>query len=410
MPVFFFFSVQASTLLEIDTANSPNSENITLSFSKKPVYVFFFLHHPDRIVIDVHNSTILDGLPRDCSSDGIVKFIRVRMSNTRNMRLVFQLADCGKIRAVTNHSGSRYNLIFTMIRHHRIGTHRPADSCKFKKGPLASSAGSVSKHQHLTSQIRRYTRRNAAFNAHGVRNKIIVAIDAGHGGQDPGAISRHGLKEKNITIDIARQLQAWLNSDPMFYGVMIRNSDHFISVSERSKIAHNKKANILISIHADSARNRRACGASAWVLSNRRANRELVNRLAKKDGQFTIFQKNNHGMLKSNYTDRYVRKALLDLQFIYSQRVGYEVATKVLCQLKHVSPLHKTKPAYASFGVLRSPYIPSLLIEIGFISNTTEEKLLASRLYQKRLSKSLYQGLHNYFLFHPSQYVSAKKT
>ncbi|WP_232037611.1 N-acetylmuramoyl-L-alanine amidase [Candidatus Erwinia haradaeae] len=400
MPLFFFFSVQASTLLEINISNTQNSENIMLSFSNKPVYVFFFLHHPDRIILNVRDSTILNGLPRDFNSDGIVQFIRVRVNNSHNLRLVFQLANCGKIRAIMNHTGVRYNLLFTIIRNKKIGLNRFAHPCKFKKKLIFSPVLSISKYSHTAGQTKKNTKGCATLSATNIKNKIIVAIDAGHGGQDPGAISKYGLKEKNITLIIARQLQAWLNSDPMFHGVMIRNSDHFISVAERSLIAYKKKASILISIHVDSAYNRRAYGASAWVLSNRRASRELVNRLRKKDGQFNILRKNKNSLLDGNYTDRYVRQALLDLQFIYAQRVGYEIATKVLCQLKHVSALHKSKPAYASFGVLRSPYIPSLLIEIGFISNTREERLLSNHFYQKRLSKSLYQGLHNYFALH----------
>ncbi|WP_197095197.1 N-acetylmuramoyl-L-alanine amidase [Candidatus Erwinia haradaeae] len=402
MPLFFFFSVHASTLLEINLNNRQNSENITLSFSNKPIYVFFFLHNPDRIVLNVRNSIILNGLPRNFSSDGIAQYIRVRIGNAHNLHLVFQLANCGKIKVVTNHIGFRYNLIFTIIRNKQIDLNHSGHLYKFKKKLMVSSALSTLKHPYAAGQIKKNARRYTNFSVNDIKNKIIVAIDAGHGGQDPGAISRHGLKEKNITLIIARQLQSWLNSDPMFHGVMIRNDDHFISVAERSLIAYKKKASILISIHVDSAHNCRAYGASAWVLSNRRASRELVNRLRKKDGKLNILRKNKNSLFGGNYTDLYVRQALLDLQFIYAQRVGYEIATKVLCQLEHVSALHKSKPAYASFGVLRSPYIPSVLIEIGFISNTREERLLSSHFYQKKLSKSLYQGLHNYFLLHSS--------
>ncbi|WP_157990474.1 N-acetylmuramoyl-L-alanine amidase [Candidatus Erwinia haradaeae] len=400
MPLFFFFSVHASTLLEINITNRQNSENITLSFFNKPAYVFFVLHNPDRIVLNVRDSIILNGLPRKFSSDGIVQFIRVRVGNAHNLHLVFQLANCGKIKVVMNHTGCRYNLIFTIIRNKQIDLNHLAHLHKFKKKLIVSSAISTLKHTYTADQTRKNTKRHATFSVNDIQNKIIVAIDAGHGGQDPGAVSKHGLKEKNITLIIARQLQVWLNSDPMFHGVMIRNGDHFISVAERSLIAYKKKANILISIHVDSAHNCRAYGASAWVLSNRRASRELVNRLRKKDGQLNAFRTKKNSLPEGSDTDRYVRQALLDLQFIYAQRVGYEIATKVLCQLRHVSALHKSKPAYASFGVLRSPYIPSLLIEIGFISNTRDERLLATYFYQKKISKSLYQGLHNYFLLH----------
>ncbi len=207
---------------------------------------------------------------------------------------------------------------------------------------------------------------------------VIVAIDAGHGGQDPGAIGPSGLKEKNVTIAIARKLRALLNDDPMFKPVLTRDGDYFISVMGRSDVARKQNANLLVSIHADAAPNRNgATGASVWVLSNRRANSEMANWLEQHEKQSELLG-GAGDLLANSQSDPYLSQAVLDLQFGHSQRVGYDVAMNVLQQLQSVGALHKRRPEHASLGVLRSPDIPSLLVETGFISNSGEERLLGS--------------------------------
>lgn len=230
----------------------------------------------------------------------------------------------------------------------------------------------------------------------------MVAIDAGHGGQDPGAIGQRGLKEKNVTIAIARKLKVLLNNDRMFKGVLTRNGDYFISVMGRSDVARKENANLLISIHADSAPSHSASGASVWVLSNRRANSEMAGWLEQREKQSELLG-GAGDLLANSQADPYLSQAVLDLQFGHSQRVGYDVAVKVIQQLQGVSPLHKRRPEHASLGVLRSPDIPSLLVETGFISNSSEERLLGSSAYQDKIAASIYRGLRNYFLAHPLQ-------
>ncbi|MCL6408436.1 N-acetylmuramoyl-L-alanine amidase AmiB, partial [Dickeya dadantii] len=200
--------------------------------------------------------------------------------------------------------------------------------------------------------------------------RIVVAIDAGHGGQDPGAIGTNGLREKNVTISIARKLQTLLNNDPAFTGVLTRDGDYFISVMGRSDVARKQGANLLVSIHADAAPNRNAKGASVWVLSNRRANSEMANWLEQHEKQSELLG-GAGDLLANSSADPYLSQAVLDLQFGHSQRVGYDVATKVLRELQRVGGLHKRRPEHASLGVLRSPDIPSLLVEPGFITNVS---------------------------------------
>ncbi|WP_313121798.1 N-acetylmuramoyl-L-alanine amidase, partial [Pantoea septica] len=149
---------------------------------------------------------------------------------------------------------------------------------------------------------------------------VIVAIDAGHGGQDPGATGQRGLHEKNVTIAIARKLKVLLNNDPMFKGVLTRDGDYFISVMGRSEVARKENANLLVSIHADSAPSHSATGASVWVLSNRRANSEMANWLEQREKQSELLG-GAGDLLANSQADPYLSQAVLDLQFGHSQRV-----------------------------------------------------------------------------------------
>ncbi|WP_157989830.1 N-acetylmuramoyl-L-alanine amidase [Candidatus Erwinia haradaeae] len=394
-------SSQAADLLKIDISNSRRLAQVRLVFSTKPVYVMFPLHQPDRIVFDIYHSTILCGIPHIFSQKNILKCIRASaQKHTRNIRLVFNVSHSRTIKVLSKPIGTRYHVLCTISLPQPVP--KQSIHTKFSKMSMIHKLSIMRPNKkHVNSPLRKIDTIHHPSSLNCTRSKIIVAIDAGHGGQDPGAIGRGGSEEKDITISIARKLKKYLDSDPMFTGVMTRYGDNFISVQARSEIAHKKKANILISIHTDSARNYTAAGASAWVLSNRRANHEMANWFKKHEKTSQVVGKTHHFLLNNVPTDRYLHQALLDLQFSHSQRVGYDVAAILLSQLQNICTLHHRKPAYASFGVLRSPYIPSLLIEIGFISNPTEEKLLGSLAYQKKMAQSIYQGLHTYFVLNP---------
>jgi N-acetylmuramoyl-L-alanine amidase len=398
----------AAGMKNINVSNGSTQSTITITFDGKPDYAFFPLHNPERVVIDVKQSGVMKGLPLNFNGQNIVK--RVRSSNAQDaqsQRLVFELTQKVRTNAVTQQN----QVVFTMTA---AGTSAkraaPIDTVTStpspNKAPAPANNGS---NPFDGNKLTAVTSGPASDNAPTPRtrgttsdNQVIVAIDAGHGGQDPGAIGSNGLKEKNVTIAIARKLEAKLNADPMFKPAMTRDGDYFISVMGRSDVARKKGANVLVSIHADAAPNRSATGASVWVLSNRRANSEMGNWLEQHEKQSELLG-GAGDMLANTAADPYLSQAVLDLQFGHSQRVGYDVASKVLLQLRHVGKLHKAKPEHASLGVLRSPDIPSLLVETGFISNANEERLLGSSAYQDKIAQAIYSGLRNYFLSHPLQ-------
>lgn len=405
------FSSLAANLSDIKVSNGNSKATITLSFNGQPVYGFFPLHGPERVVLDIRQSGVIQGLPLTFSGDNIVKRIRSSQpKDSQSIRLVFELTQAGRTRAVTKRNGNNYDVVFTITGTQTASSSSPrpaAVSSATRSNPVTKTAPAKPERNpfdgnKVTAVTSGNTRVAPGRTSSSANDTIVVAIDAGHGGQDPGAIGRDGLKEKNVTIAIARKLKALLNADPMFKGVLTRDGDYFISVMGRSDVARKQNANVLISIHADAAPNRSASGASVWVLSNRRANSEMANWLEQHEKQSELLG-GAGDLLANSQADPYLSQAVLDLQFGHSQRVGYDVAEKVLAELQRVGSLHKRRPEHASLGVLRSPDIPSLLVETGFISNPAEERLLGSSAYQEKIAQSIYKGLRNYFLTHPLQ-------
>ncbi|WP_439238445.1 N-acetylmuramoyl-L-alanine amidase [Lonepinella sp. BR2919] len=235
----------------------------------------------------------------------------------------------------------------------------------------------------------------ALFSSGAFAEVWTIAIDPGHGGKDPGAIGRNlHIYEKNVTLSIARELKALLDKDPNFRGVLTRSGDYYITVPARSEIARRNKANYLISIHADSSLKPTLRGASVWVLSNRRANDEMGQWLEDHEKQSELL--GGAGKVLSHSKEAYLNQTVLDLQFGHSQRVGYELGTTILQHFSKITQLSRSRPQHASLGVLRSPDIPSVLVETGFLSNTEEEAKLSTQSYRKRIAYIIYQGLVDY--------------
>ncbi|MDR5616952.1 N-acetylmuramoyl-L-alanine amidase AmiB [Arsenophonus sp.] len=392
-------NAQAATLSNIRVNDNLSEAKVTLHFAGgNPEYRFFPLHEPERLVVDFRQSDQVSGLPMKFINNNLVKGIRTSQPpNSQYQRIVIELANAVKASAVAEQINHRYQIVFT-LKNNRAGASQPQTSQSATEAtnkllsidsPAEKKLANKSPAPSIYKNLPKGTR------------QVVVAIDAGHGGKDPGAIGQNGHREKNITMIIARKLENHLKKDPMFKPVMTRNGDYFISVAGRSEVARQKAADMLVSIHADAAPNNRARGASVWVLSNRRANSELGNWLEQHEKQSELL--GGAGDALANGADPYLSQAVLDLQFGNSQRVGYAVAVKVLRELSKIGNIHKYDPEHASLGVLRSPDIPSILVETGFISNISEERLLVSDDYQESLAVAIHQGLRNYFTQHPLQ-------
>lgn len=412
--MLFCLPATAASLSDIQVSNGDRQARITFSFMGDPDYSFS-QEGKRSVALDIKQTGVIQGLPLNFSGNNLVKSIRSGTpKDAQSLRLVVDLTGDGKTRAVKQQNGATYTLVFTINADAPPPPPPPPVVTKRVEAPVVAVAPRPvepprnpfkSQDDRITSVTSSNTQTRPAARARTAStsgDKVIIAIDAGHGGQDPGAIGPGGTKEKNVTISIARKLRALLNDDPMFKGVLTRDGDYFISVMGRSDVARKQNANFLVSIHADAAPNRDATGASVWVLSNRRANSEMAGWLEQHEKQSELLG-GAGDVLANSQADPYLSQAVLDLQFGHSQRVGYDVAVDVLSQLQRVGNIHKRRPEHASLGVLRSPDIPSILVETGFISNGSEERLLGSDSYQQQIAEAIYNGLRNYFNAHPLQ-------
>lgn len=398
----------AASLSDLQVSNGDHQARITLSFIGDPEYAVS-QDGKRTVALDIKQTGVIQGLPLLFSGNNLVKSIRSGTpKDAQSLRLLVDLTENGKAEAVKRQNGGNYTVVFTI----KADTPPPPPPVVAKRveapvvapRPVEPARNPFKAENDRTTAVTssNTSTRPAARASTNSGDKVVIAIDAGHGGQDPGAIGPGGTREKNVTIAVARKLRSLLNDDPMFKGVLTRDGDYFISVMGRSDVARKQNANFLVSIHADAAPNRDATGASVWVLSNRRANSEMAGWLEQHEKQSELLG-GAGDVLANSQADPYLSQAVLDLQFGHSQRVGYDVATSMIGQLERIGSMHKRRPEHASLGVLRSPDIPSVLVETGFISNNSEERLLASDDYQQQLAEAIYKGLRNYFQAHPMQ-------
>ena len=226
--------------------------------------------------------------------------------------------------------------------------------------------------------------------------KLVIAIDAGHGGKDPGALGASGLREKDVTLRVAKELAALINADPGMRAVLIRDDDSFVPLQERYQRARRAQADLFVSIHADAALNNAASGSSVFVLSTKGASSQAARWLADKENAADLV-----GGISLDDKDKTLSAVLLDMTQSNTMKVSEDAAEKVLGSLKDLGKAHKKQVEYANFVVLRSPDVASMLIETGFITNPDEERKLADPGHRKRLAYAIARGLRDYFIEQP---------
>jgi N-acetylmuramoyl-L-alanine amidase len=223
-----------------------------------------------------------------------------------------------------------------------------------------------------------------------------IVIDPGHGGEDPGAIGRRGTREKDITLMIAKRLKALIDNEPNMRALLTRDGDYFLPLDVRVDKARKVKADLLVSIHADAYIRPHARGSSVFALSDKRATSELARLLAKKENESDLI-----GGVKLHGKDDYVRQTIIDLSQTATIDHSLRLGSSVLARLGGVNTLHKPRVEQASFAVLKSPDVPSILVETAFISNPDEEKRLKDQRYQGELARALLDGIKDYLARHP---------
>lgn len=248
---------------------------------------------------------------------------------------------------------------------------------------------------------------------HGQRD-IIIAIDAGHGGEDPGALGpkfgKQRLQEKDVVLAISKQLQQLINSEKGYRAELVRTGDYYIPLRKRRDIAREKRADLFISIHADAFKSPQANGASVFALSRSGATSETARFLAKKENEADLI--GGVGGVSLNDKDELLRGVLVDLSMTATMGSSLQIGDAVLKSMDSVARLHKKQVEQAGFVVLKSPDVPSLLIETGFISNPDEAKKLNSQFYRQSLSRAIFKGIKQHFNALPpaGTYLAWKKS
>ena len=337
------------------------------SFDGSFSYHYFSLANPERIVVDLKQTSLKTHLKQVLNNDIITK-IRSGRPDKGTLRLVFDL----KTPVIVQTKGTAKGLRFDFLK----------KTAKLNDNRLKKPAAKMALARSPEKALR----------------EVVVVLDPGHGGKDPGAIGPARHKEKDVVLAIAKKLKTLIDRHPDMRAILTRNGDYYVGLRERLNIARKHDADIFISIHADAFINRESNGVSVFALSPRGATSEAARWLAEKENYSEL-----GGVNLSELDDQngLVRTVLLDLSQTATIGASLEMGAKVLQSLDKITDLHHGKVEQARFVVLKSPDIPSILIETGFISNPREEKNLTSHAYQTRLSKAVYEGLQHYFTEHP---------
>ena len=237
---------------------------------------------------------------------------------------------------------------------------------------------------------------SGALFANGYGGIKTVVIDAGHGGEDPGALGPGRVREKDVVLAIAKELSALFKADTGFQSTMIRSGDYYVSLRGRRDLARKRQADLFVSIHADAFKRKQANGASVYALSTRGATSTAASYLAKRENAADLV-----GGVTLSDKDDLLAGVLADLSMTSTLDTSLKLGDKVLRNVDDVARLHKKNVEQAGFAVLKSPDIPSILVETGFISNPQESKKLATRSYQKRMAHAIHRGIRDWFLAHP---------
>ncbi|WP_317505018.1 N-acetylmuramoyl-L-alanine amidase [Idiomarina sp. HP20-50] len=348
---------------------SPDKTRVVFDLSDTPDYSYFTLYQqkPYRLVIDFNNTSLKADLKNLGEDSLLVNKIRTSTpKDKRSTRIVIELDSKSDANLFTLPANDSYK--------DRLVVDLPGKSVE-RSGPAMSVA-------ELEDR------------------KVTIAIDAGHGGDDPGSIGPRGTYEKNVVIRIARALAKLINDDPGMQAYLIRTSDYYVGLNERPQKAWEANADFFVSIHADAFHEPEPRGGSVWVLSKRRADSEIGRWLENREQQSELLG-GASAILKENGHEPYLAETLLDMSMDSSIAGAYSAAKHIIDEMSDVTKMHKRTPQAASFAVLKSPDKPSLLVETGFISNPREEQLLTSNAHQQKLARALYNGIRRYFVSNP---------
>ncbi|MDH5424745.1 MAG: N-acetylmuramoyl-L-alanine amidase [Gammaproteobacteria bacterium] len=350
-------AAQPASVNNIRLSQSASNTRLVFDLDRSIEHSLFRLHNPERVVVDIKDTRLVDSGLIEEMHNALLKGVRTGVRNGADLRIVLDLS---------NHVTPRS---FLLKPESGAGHRLVIDLEDVKNGAIAKKKAKKPKLRD-----------------------VVVAIDAGHGGKDPGASGHLGTKEKDITLAIARKLHAVIKKYPGMKPVLIRDGDYYMALRERVKKAREHKADLLISLHADSYRDTRARGSSVYALSVDGASSETARWLAEKENASDLI-----GGVQLDNKDDMVAEVLLDLSLTGTIQSSLDVGDEVLGELKRIGRVHKKRVQQAGFAVLKSPDVPSILLETAFISNPKEERKLRSPAHQAKTAQAILRGVSDYF-------------
>ncbi len=345
---------------------APDNTRLVFDLSSAAEHKLFTLSNPDRVVIDISNTELKKGFGDVPIEDTPIAKIRYGTRANGTLRVVLDMTATTKPRSfdLPKHGDKPDRLVIDLYD----GSEETTKT--------VNTAPAI---KEVSTQAR----------------DIIIAIDAGHGGEDPGAIGPKKLREKDVVLAIAKQMAKEVNATPGYTAKLIRDGDYYIPLKERRNKARDLRADLFVSIHADAFHNPKARGASVFALSRHGATSETARFLASKENDADLI--GGVGGVSLNDKDNVLAGVLVDLSMTATLTSSLQVGEQVLNNMGRISKLHKKQVEQAGFAVLKSPDVPSILVETGFISNPHEANKLATSSYRKFMAKAIFNGVQSYF-------------
>ncbi|MCK5881595.1 MAG: N-acetylmuramoyl-L-alanine amidase [Sinobacterium sp.] len=353
---------------EVRLWRSPDNTRVVFDMTGAATHKVFTLKSPHRVVLDIKNVTMSADLSQLSLKDTPVSSIRFAIQGDTGVRVVLDTSQAVNVRSffLKKNGDAKDRLVLDLAS--------------------GTSSKKAVKSKKNVQEIKRGKR------------DIIIAIDAGHGGEDPGAIGPKKIYEKKVVLGIAKELKSKFNAQKGYKAVLVRKGDYYIPLSKRRDIARMANADMFVSIHADAFSSPKAHGTSVYALSSKGATSAFARFLANKENKSDLV-----GGVSLNDKDAVLSSVLLDLSMTHKMQSSLEIGEHVLGYMGKISRLHSKRVEQAAFAVLKTPDIPSLLIETGFISNPGEAKKLSTSSYRKKMANAIYQGVNEWFRANASE-------